>query len=85
MTKKYKSKYADLTDEERKQIKREYYKKWIEKQSSETLEKYRKKTRDNSNGFCEKCNTTVSNMYSHVKSQKHCRNDIFILNALNEK
>ena len=57
-------------DDEYKQHLRENYKKWIERQSIETLNKYKAKK----SGSCEICHHHYSDLYQHRQTKKHIKN-----------
>ena len=66
--KKYNSKYAGLTEEERKKKYRENAKEWKKKVGADKQYGYL-------HGHCDACNSDYANIYEHRKSRKHQQNE----------
>ena len=66
--KKYNSKYAGLSDEERIKKYRENSKEWKKKMGTQKQYNYL-------HGHCDVCKADYANIYEHRKSNKHKRNE----------
>ena len=66
--KKYNSKYAGLSEEERKKKYRENAKEWKKKVGADKQYGYL-------HGHCDVCDADYANIYEHRKSRKHQQNE----------
>ena len=66
--KKYNSKYAGLSEDERKRKYRENAKEWKKKVGADKQYSYL-------HGHCDVCDADYANIYEHRKSRKHQQNE----------
>jgi hypothetical protein len=80
---KNKSKYSELTAEEREKIRiekqRKSHEEWMNRQSEEKKEEIREKVREAVSkvikGRCETCGRDYGNIYQHRTTKKHQENE----------